>query len=123
MIKSVSVNHINYSSVNGPAITEQTTWQVLPTEHYSPSPRHQEQTKGQENFHSAYSAPWEKHSPINLLVAMRKQLSKCLEADQQTVDLIMPDNKANVLKLWKMAIFHTSPSPVFFLIARLNQFK
>lgn len=54
------------------------------------------------------------HSPVNLLVAVREQLSKCLEDDQQTVDLIMPDNRANILKLWKMAIFHTPPSPSLF---------
>ena len=104
MIKGVSVITSNYNSVNGPTIIEQMTWQLLPTEHYRPSPLHQQQTKGQENSHSAYSAPWEKHSPINLLVAVREQLSKCLEADQQTVDLIMPDNRANILRLWKMAI-------------------
>lgn len=48
---------------------------------------------------SAYKALWEMHSPVNLLVAVREQLSKCLEEDQQTVDLIMPDNRANILKL------------------------
>lgn len=112
MITGVSVITSNYNSVNGPTIIEQMTWQLLPTE-YCPSPLHQQQSKGQENSHSAYSAPWEKHSPINLLMAVREQLSKCLEADQQTVDLIMPDNRANILKLWKMAIFHTSPSLIF----------
>lgn len=113
MIMGVSVITSNWNSVNGPTIIEQMTWQLLPTERCCPSPLHQQQTKGQENSQSAYSAPWEKHSPINLLMAVREQLSKCLEADQQTVDLIMPDNRANILKLWKMAIFHTSPSLIF----------
>lgn len=53
-----------------------------------------------------YNSCWEKCRPVNLLVAVREQLSACLEPDQQTVDLIMPHNRANLLKLWKMEIFH-----------------
>lgn len=47
---------------------------------------------------SAYQTSWEMHSPVNFLVAAREQLSKCLEDDQQTVDLTMPENRAKAVK-------------------------
>lgn len=67
-------------------------------------------TKRTGNASSVYRDFGQMWSPVNLLVAVSKQLSKCLEETQQTVVSIMPDNRANVLKLWNMAIFHTPPT-------------